>query len=313
MVDDPYAVLGVARDASQADIKKAYRKLAKALHPDLHPGDKASEARFQAVSAANDILGDPEKRRRFDAGEIDATGQERPDRAFYRQHASRDPRGRYDSAAGYGDFADMSDVFADLFGARAQAAQGAQGQGRGFAARGADLRYQLTVDFLDAARGARRTLPLPDGSTIDLTIPAGVRDGQTLRLRGKGQPGLGGGPPGDALIEIAVAPHPVFRRDGNDIEIDVPIGFDEAVLGARIEVPTLTGPVSMRVPKGVAAGQRLRLKGKGIAPAAGPPGDQHVRLTIVLPDRLDAAMERIAQDWRNTVKADPRAGLWRDL
>ena len=189
MVDDPYKVLGVAKDASQAEIKKAYRKLAKTLHPDLHPGDKAKEAAFQAVTAANDILGDAQKRKRFDAGEIDASGQERPQRQYYNQQTGADPRGRYDSAAGYGDFADMSDVFADLFGARAGATQG---RGGGYAARGGDLRYHLAVDFMDAARGAKRAIPLPDGSAIDMTIPVGVQDGQTLRLRGKGQPGMGG-------------------------------------------------------------------------------------------------------------------------
>ena len=217
MADDPYKVLGVAKDAPQAEIKKAYRKLAKSLHPDLHPGDKAKEAAFQAVAAANDIIGDADKRKRFDAGEIDASGQERPQRQYYNQHTGADPRGRYDSAAGYGDFADMSDVFADLFGARAGAAQG-----RSHAARGGDLRYHLEVDFLDAARGAKRAIPLPDGSAIDMTIPVGVRDGQTLRLRGKGQPGLRGGPAGDAYVEITVSPHPVFTRDGNDIEIELP-------------------------------------------------------------------------------------------
>ena len=309
MQDDPYKVLGVAKDASQAEIKKAYRKLAKSLHPDLNPGDKAKEARFQAVSAAYDIIGDAEKRQRFDAGEIDASGQERPQRQYYRDHANADPRGRYTSGAGYGDFEDLSDVFSDLFGARAKARGGAQG----FAARGADLRYHLDVDFMDAAKGAKRAVPLPDGSAIDLTIPAGVRDGQTLRLHGKGQPGVGGGPAGDAYVEIGVRPHKVFTRDGNDIEVEVPISFDEAILGARIEVPTLSGKVSMSVPKGASSGQRLRLKGRGIKPAKGDPGDQYVRLKIATPPRIDAEMEAIAQRWRDHDTQDPRATLWRDL
>ncbi len=315
MNTDPYKVLGVAKTASQAEIKKAYRRLAKSLHPDLHPSDKTKEAAFQAVSAANDILGDAEKRKRFDAGEIDASGQETPQRQYYRQHADADPGGRYDSSAGYGDFADMSDVFADLFGARAGAARGGGGgaRGGGYAARGGDLRYHLEVDFMDAARGAKRTIPLPDGSTIDLAIPAGVRDGQTLRLRGKGQPGVGGGPAGDAYAEISVAAHPAFTRDGSDIEIEVPISFDEAVLGAKIEVPTLSGRVAMSVPKGASTGQRLRLKGKGIATAKGPAGDQYVRLKVVIPAHPDAVMEKIAQDWRAHATQDPRAKLWRDL
>ena len=158
-------------------------------------------------------------------------------------------------------------MFSDLFGARAKARGGA----RGFAARGADLRYHLDVDFLDAAKGAKRAVPLPDGSAIDLTIRRAVRDGQTLRLHGKGQPGVGGGPAGDAYVEISVRPHKVFTRDGNDIEVEVPISFDEAILGARIEVPTLSGKVSMSVPKGASSGQRMRLKGRGIKPAKGEP------------------------------------------
>ena len=310
MMDDPYKTLGVAKDATQAEIKKAYRKQVKALHPDLHPGDKAKADQFQAVSSANDIIGDAEQRKRFDAGEIDASGQERPQRQYYRDQANADPRGRYESAAGYGDFEDLSGVFSDLFGARAQAQQGRQ---QGFAARGADLRYHLNVDFMDAVQGAKRAVPLPDGSAIDLTIPAGVRDGQTLRLRGKGQPGIGGGPAGDAYVELGVGQHPVFTRDGSDIEVELPISFDEAILGAKIEVPTLSGKVSMRIPKGASSGQRLRLKGKGVAPAAGPPGDQFVRLKIVTPSKPDAEMDAIAQRWRDHATEDPRANLWRDL
>ncbi len=200
--------------------------------------------------------------------------------------------------------------FPTSFGARAQ---GRTGRAQGFAARGADVRYHLAVDFMDAVQGAKRAVPLPDGSAIDLTIPAGVRDGQTLRLRGKGQPGMGGGPAGDAYVEIGVGTHPVFTRDGNDIEIELPIGFDEAVLGARIEVPTLSGKVAMGVPKGASSGQRLRLKGKGVAPAHGVAGDQYVRLKIVTPARPDAEMEAIAKRWRDHVTEDPRAKLWRDL
>lgn len=310
MSENPYKTLGVAPDASQAEIKKAYRKLAKSLHPDLHPGDMSKQARFQAVTAANDIIGDPEKRKRFDAGEIDASGQERAERRYYRDYADADLRGRYDSGAGYGDFEDLSGVFSDLFGGRAQARTG---RAQGFAARGADLRYHLDVDFMDAVQGARRTVPLPDGSTIELTIPAGVRDGQTLRLRGKGQPGLGGGPAGDAFVEISVHPHPVFTRDGNDIEVELPISFDEAVLGGKVEVPTLSGRVSMTIPKGATSGQRLRLKGQGVRPAKGTAGDQYVRLKIVTPTVIDAKMEAIAQQWRDQVAEDPRAGLWRAL
>ena len=318
MSDDPYKVLGVSKDASQDEIKKAYRKKAKELHPDLHPGDTAKQDEFKRVSAAHDILGDPEKRRRFDAGEIDATGQERPERQYYHQYAGADPQGRYESAAGFGDFEDVSDIFADLFGGRARAGQGGYGgfgagpgsaRGARFSARGGDVRYHLDVDFLDAARGGKRTVPLPDGKTIELTIPAGVRDGQTLRLKGKGQPGLGDGPAGDALVEIGIRPHPHFTREGNDIEVELPITFDEAVLGGKVEVPTIDGRVTMTVPEGASSGRRLRLKGKGIKPARGAAGDQHVRLKIVLPDRIDSEMEEIAKRWRAHVRHDPRAKL----
>lgn len=303
MSDDPYKVLGLSKDATAAEIKKAYRKLVKTLHPDLSPGDKTKEAQFLKVGAAYDLLSDPEKRRRFDAGEIDASGQERPERQYYRQYAGADPNQRYQSSAGYGDFEDVSDIFADLFARRGRAGAGS---GQGFAARGADLRYHLDVDFLDAARGAKRTVPLPDGQTIDLSIPAGVRDGQTLRLRGKGSPGMGGGPAGDAYVEISVKPHPTFTRNDKDIVIEMPISFDEAVLGAKIEVPTIHGSVSMNVPKGSSTGQRLRLKGKGINPAKATPGDQYVRLNIVLPDRIDADMEDLARRWRDKARHDPR-------
>lgn len=310
MSNDPYKVLGVPEDASQAEIKKAYRKLAKTLHPDLHPGDKTKDAEFRAVAAAYDIIGDAEKRRQFDAGEIDARGQEKPERQYYREYADSDPQGRYASGAGYGDFEDLSDVFSDLFGARAQARTG---RAQGFAARGGDLRYHLDVDFMDAVQGAKRAVPLPDGTAIDLTIPAGVGDGQTLRLRGKGQPGMGGAPPGDALVEIGVRPHAVFTRDGKDIEIEVPISIDEAVLGARIEVPTVSGKVALSVPGGASSGRRLRLKGRGVKSAKGAAGDQYVRLKIVLPAKVDAEMETIARRWREHVPDDPRAKLWRAL
>jgi len=186
MSDDPYKVLGVARDASQAEIKKAYRKLVKELHPDLHPGDKTKADRFQEVSAANDIIGDAETRKRFDAGEIDASGQERPERRYYRDFADADPHGRYDSGAGYGDFEDLSGIFSDLFGARTGAGTG---RAQGFSARGADLRYHLDVDFMDAVQGAKRAVPLPDGSAIDLTIPAGVREARSCACAARGSRG----------------------------------------------------------------------------------------------------------------------------
>ena len=307
---DPYAVLGVPKTATQDEIKKAYRKLAKKLHPDLHPGDAAKQAEFQAVSAANDLLGDPEKRKRFDAGEIDASGQERPERQYYHHYADQDAGGRYAPEGDAGGFQDASDIFSDLFGRRQQGGAGARGHG--FHARGQDLRYNLDVDFMDVARGAKRGVTMPDGNRIEISIPPGLKDGQTLRLRGKGGPGFGEGQAGDALVTVAVRPHPVFKRDGNDIEVDLPITFDEAVLGAKVEVPTISGPVTMTIPKGVSSGRRLRIKGKGIDPGKGAAGHQFVRLKIVLPDHIDAKMEELAESWRDHAGFDPRKDLRRE-
>ena len=316
MSDDPYKTLGVSKTATQDEIKKAYRKLAKSLHPDLHPDDPGKQAEFQAVSAAHDLLRDPEKRRRYDAGEIDASGQERPQRQYYHEYAGREGGERYDrgfSGQGFdrgfgtGGEEDLSDLFSELFGRRQQSA----GPGsREFHTRGADLRYHLEVDFLDAARGAKRKVTMPDGNAIEISVPAGVRDGQTLRLRGKGAPGYGDGPAGDALVTIGVKPHPVFSREGDDIEVELPITFDEAVLGAKIAVPTISGSVSMGIPKGASSGQRLRLKGKGIQRGK-KVGDQFVRLKIVLPKTIDDELQQIAERWRNASDFDPRSALRR--
>ncbi|WP_461468336.1 DnaJ C-terminal domain-containing protein [Pararhodobacter sp.] len=314
MTEDPYKILGVPKSATQAEIKKAYRKLAKDLHPDLNPDDKAKQERFKAVSAAYDLLGNEEKRRRFDAGEIDASGQERPERQYYHHYAGQDAGRRYDPGSGYGgDFGgedDLNDIFSQFFARRAGGARGS-GFGGGFQARGQDLRYHLEVDFLDAARGTKRRVTMPDGNSIEISIPPGLKDGQTLRLRGKGAPGHGGGPAGDALVTVAVRPHPVFTRSGDDIEMELPITFDEAVLGARVEVPTISGPVSVKVPRGASSGQRLRLAGKGITGARGKSGDQIVRLKIVLPKKIDPQAEELARRWREQAAFDPRAELRR--
>lgn len=228
MDDDPYEILGVAKTATQDDIKKAYRKLVKQLHPDLHPGDAGKQAQFQAVSAANDLLGDPETRRRFDAGEIDGQGHERTERQFYRHYADQEAGRRYDPTSRAGGFESASDLFSDLFGHR----QGGGPQYRHeFDARGADLRYTLEIDFLNAATGAKRSVTMPDGNLIEISFPPGTRDGQTFRLRGKGEPGFGKGPAGDALVTVTVQPHPVFIRDGDNIEVEVPITFDEGRRG----------------------------------------------------------------------------------
>lgn len=306
MAEDPYKVLGVAKDASAEDIRKAYRKLAKEYHPDLHPGDSAAEARFKAVSAAYGLLGDADKRARYDRGEIDASGQERAEPRYYRHYADAGAEHPYHSTEGFADFAEFGDVFSDLFGHARRAGRG----GGAVRMRGADARYSLTVDFLGAVKGATQRINLPDGGVLDLTIPAGVRDGQVLRLKGKGMAGIGGGPPGDALVEVQVRPHKLFRREGNDIHLELPVSPAEAVRGAKIKAPTVDGPVTLTVPKGANSGTRLRLKGKGVAAGkGGARGDQYVTLKIVLPKQPDDELAALLERWEKAHPFDPRAGM----
>ena len=289
MADDPYKTLGVKKDASQEEIQKAYRRRAKKLHPDLNPGDKQAEEQFKEVSAAYDLLSDTEKRARFDRGEIDASGAERPERQYYRDFGERRAGNPYASNAGFADFSDFADddIMSAFFGRAGQ---------RNRTRRGSDARYSLDIDFLDAVNGGTRTITLPDGSTLDVKIPPGIRDGQVLRLRGKGQSGFGDGPPGDALIEVHVRPHPLFRREGDDIHIELPVPVRDAVLGGKLRVPTPTGTVTMTIPKWSNTGAKLRLKGKGTRRSNGTRGDEFVTLKIVLPEKPDPELERcIAQ------------------
>ena len=300
MALDPYQVLGINKNASQDDIQKAYRKLAKKLHPDLNPGNKQAEDKFKEVSAAYDLLGDPEKRARFDRGEIDASGAETQRQHYYRDFAEGGQARAYANESGFADFGD-ADIFADLFG---------RGRGRAnIKIRGQDMHYRLAVAFLDAVNGAVRQLKLPDGSEIKVTIPAGTRDGQTLRLRGKGGPGFNGGPPGDALIEIEVMPHPFFTLKGDDIHVELPVTLAEAVLGAKVTAPTPAGPVSLTIPKGSNTGKVLRLRGKGMAKQGGGHGDQYVTLKVVLPDAPDAELEDFVNRWQAGRGYNPRRAM----
>lgn len=296
----PYEVLGVTAAASPAEIQSAYRKLAKKLHPDLNPGDKAAEEKFKEVAGAYDLLGDADKRKRFDAGEIDASGAEKPppQQHYYRDYAAGNHGNPYADASGYADFMDEDDTFAELLRRSQQARANRRGQ---------DLHYHLAVDFVDSITGATKRLNLPDGSTIDVTIPPGLVDGQTLRLKGKGAPGMGKGGPGDALIEVEVRPDRRFTREGDDITIEVPISLTEAVLGGEVRVPTPTGDVSMSVPKGSNTGTKLRLRGKGAPRRGGGQGDQFVRLKVVLPKSPDPELEAFVSGWKDK-DYDPREG-----
>ncbi len=311
---NPYEVLDVKPDASEAEIRATYRKLAKKFHPDLNPGNKQAEARFKEISAAYDIVGDKEKRARFDRGEIDASGTERPPNPYgdYRHYAEADAGERYRGSGFRGaenmSQEDLEDLFS-FFGSAARGGRAGDGGERQFRMRGEDRLYRLQVEFLDAINGGQKRLDLPGGKTLDVRIPAGLRDGQILRLSGQGDPGIGGGPPGDALIEVHVEPHPLFRREGDDIHMELPVTIAEAVLGARVAVPTVDGSVTMSIPADSNAGRVLRLKGKG-APKPGlkgERGDQYVALKIVLPEPADPELTAFLKNWGPSHRYDPRS------
>jgi DnaJ-class molecular chaperone len=295
---DPYQILGVARTASADEIRKAYRGLAKKNHPDLHPGDKGAEARFKAIASAYGIVGDEAKRASFDSGKIDGTGAEQhrqPERESYRQHAEARPGFKYERHWTGSDHED--DLFADLFGRRASGK-----------ARGSDVNYTLAVAFIDAVNGAKKRVVMADGRTLDVTIPAGLKDGQTLRLRGQGLPGGGGAEPGDILVEIHVEPHAMFRREGNDTHATLPVTPGEALGGAKVPVQTVTGTVSLSIPKGSNTGTKLRLRGKGVTTKSGS-GDHLVELQVILPDHADDELVRAVVDWEAKHPYDPRKRL----
>jgi DnaJ-class molecular chaperone len=299
----PYEVLGVKPDATADEIRKVYRKLAKQFHPDLNPGKPEAEARFKTISAAYDLLSDPEKRARYDRGEIDETGAERPPRGYYRGHAEGAQGWRY-QPEGEMDLSDLEDLFA----AYGSAGHGRRGEaGARFRARGADRHFTLTVDFVTAATGGKQRVSLAPEEWLDVTIPPGVEDGQVLRLRGKGGPGFGGGTAGDALIEVRVAPHPLFRRDGDNVLLELPVSLAEAVLGARVSVPTVTGPVTMTIPKGSDTGRQLRLRGKGIQKKS--PGDEIVTLKVFIGPSSDPELATFLEKWAPQHPFDPRQGM----
>ncbi len=307
---DPYTVLGVSKTASHDELKKAYRKLAKELHPDRNPGDTKLGERFKEVSAAYAIVGDEENRKKFDRGEIDANGNDRaPGFGAGGAGAGGAYGGGFRGARGprremFEEFGIGEDIFADLFGGGFR--RGGAGGTGGFRARGADRKYALSVGFLDAARGGKRRINLPDGKALDVAIPPGIQDGQQIRLKGQGDPGNAGA--GDGIIEISVEPHPFFERKGNDIHVELPISLREAVLGGKINAPTVDGMVTITVPKSASSGTTLRLKGKGVKPrGADAAGDQYVKLKVLLPKKPDPALEKLVEEWEDDT--DVRAGF----
>jgi DnaJ-class molecular chaperone len=297
MADDLYTVLGVAKGVQDDEIRRAYRRLAKELHPDMRPDDPGAGDRFKRVTAAYDILGDATKRQRYDDGEIDAQGE--PVRSYVRNGAGAAGGWANGFGGGNGRDTGVSDIFSDLFGGR-----GARGPGLNL--RGQDVRYTLEVDFMEAAGGARKRVTLPEGGTLDLNVPEGVADGQVLRLKGKGMPGLRGGESGDALVEIHVRPHAKFKRIGSDILLELPITIDEAVLGGKVEVTTISGRVALQIPKGTSSGRVFRLKGKGVRSTAdGSVGDQLVTIRIVMPENVDESLSYFMAEWRQRNRYDP--------
>lgn len=308
MSNDPYEILGLTKAATDDEIKKAYRKLVRTCHPDLHPDDAGAEARFKTFNGAYEILKDPETRARFDAGKIDGLGAERPPRQYYRDFSDASDN-TYQKGRGFGPDVDPADIFADILRHGGRSGRGDYGE-RGFSARGADTRYSLNVAFLDAAKGSETRITLPDGQSLAVKIPQGTEDGQTLRLRGKGAPGYGGGPAGDALITVLVGSHSEFRREGDDILLTLPITIDEAVLGGKVTTPTIDGPVGLTIPAGANSGQVLRLRGRGIAHAKRKTkGDQRVELKIVTPPEIDEGLRDFLTEWRKAHSFDPRVDL----
>ncbi|HVJ40841.1 MAG TPA: DnaJ C-terminal domain-containing protein [Dongiaceae bacterium] len=303
MMTDPYQLLGVPRTASDEEIKKAYRKLAKKLHPDVNPGNKKIETQFKEVTAAYDFLTDHEKRQRYDRGEIDESGQPRGFGGGFAQ--GRRPGGGARRPGGFGlDEEGSEDVLRDFFGFGNR-------QRANMRMRGADVAYQVEVSFLDAVKGGKKRISLTDGKTIDITIPPGTENGQTLRLKGQGLAGAGGASAGDAFVEVLVAEHPLFKRDGFDISIDCPVTLPEAVLGATITVPTIDGKVALKLPKDSNTGTQLRLKGKGVLnPKTNQHGDQYVRFTVMLPEQVDQDLRDAIERWSKRHSYDVRGKLF---
>ncbi|HET7492252.1 MAG TPA: J domain-containing protein [Bradyrhizobium sp.] len=317
---DPYEVLGVPRGASAATIKSAFRKLAKKYHPDANKNDPKAAARFAELSTANEIVGDEEKRKQFDRGEIDAEGKPR-----FQGFPGGDPRGRagggfethtFRTGGGFGGGGGggFEDILNSMFGAAA-ARGGARRTGGaspfefdpGTIALDLDVSVSMTVSLEEAVKGADKRVRLPTGKELNVKIPAGVVAGQQIRLKGQGETAPGH-PPGDLLITVNIAPHAFFKVDGSDLRLDLPITLYEAVLGGKVRVPTLGGAVELSIPKNTSSGRIFRQKGKGL-PKAGAAGDLFVTIRIMLPDGNDAELEALMQKWRAAHPYNPRSDL----
>ena len=302
---DLYQRLGVQRGASEAEIKKAYRSLAKQLHPDRNKDNPNAAKRFGEVTAAYDLLSDKDKRAQYDRGEIDEDGNPKMPFGAGGFGGGARPGGGFDGFQG-ADTADLSDLFEGLFGGGGRRGGGFGGfrQRARAPEKGADIAYRLTVPFVDAATLSPQRIMLADGKTIDLKLPNGVEEGTKIRLAGKGEQGPGGA--GDGLVTISIAPHPFYKRDGNDIRLDLPVTLKEAVLGGKVKVPTPEGPVMVTIPKGSSSGKVLRLKGRGFTGKNGKRGDQLISLEIDLPSD-DAELQSFAEKWNGG--GNPRANL----
>lgn len=324
---DPYQVLGVPKTASAADIKSAFRKAAKKLHPDANKDDPKAASRFAELNSAYEIVGDEDKRKQFDRGEIDAEGKPRfqgfgggqgggfgqggPGAGFENfSFRSAGPQGGFQGAGG------IDEILRGMFGGRANAGPRGRAQGfqQGFDFEDAafpdgalDVSAAIVVTLEEAALGAQKRIRLPNGREVDVKIPAGLASGQQIRLKGQGQE-LQGHRPGDVLLTVNVAPHRLFQIDGDNLRLDLPISLDEAVLGAKVRVPTLSGAVELSIPKNTSSGRTFRLKGKGV-PKGKSGGDLLVTVKIVLPDGADAELEALMKTWRETKHYNPRGGM----
>ena len=314
MAEEPYSLLGVARGSEFADVRKAYRKLAKQLHPDANPGNKAAEERFKKISAAFGFLDDPARKAKYDGGEIDADGIARFGGMGGGGRGGRGPFGGGDPFGAGGPFAgaagaqrrqsgpgtaDFEAMFGDLFGTSSRGGAGFQ-----TGTKGQDLQAKIEIDFVDAIAGAKQRVQV-GGRTIDVAIPAGVETGRTLRLRGQGGPGQGGLPAGDLMVTIAVRSHPVFERDGDDVRMDLPVSLLEALEGGRVEANTPGGPVALNIPPNSNSGTVLRLKGRGVArPNAA--GDLYVRVVLALPDGDNNELKTVLSGWSRRQDAPKR-------